>query len=266
MKIIAADDEYLALEMLKDAISLAAPDAEVFAFKKPSALLEFAEHTSCDVAFLDIQMCGKGGIELAKILKEKNNAVNIIFVTGYSDYTGDAMSLHASGYIMKPVTAEKIRKELCDLRYPPKPDACLTIQCFGNFEAFTPTGEIVKFDRTKSKEILAYLVYKQGSSCTIRELSALLFEDAEYDEKQRSYTQQLISTLCRNLKAVGAENAVKKSFNSISLNTAFVDCDYYKFNNGDENALRRYKGEFMAQYSWAEFVTGYLNSSVSKTP
>lgn len=61
-------------------------------------------------------MRGVSGIDVAKQLKEIIPDINIIFVTGYDEYTKDAMAIHASGYIEKPVTAGKVRKETEDLR------------------------------------------------------------------------------------------------------------------------------------------------------
>ena len=139
MKIMCCDDEELALQMLERAIQKAKPDADVSAFDDQDDLLEAAGKEGCDIAFLDIHMRGMNGVELARRLKEINPKMNIIFVTGYSEYAGEAMSLHASGYIMKPVSKAKVEKELADLRFPiiPKNDALLRVQCFGNFDVFT---------------------------------------------------------------------------------------------------------------------------------
>ena len=116
MRILCLDDEPLALKMLEAAIREAKSDAEVTAFRKQADLLEDAKQNGCDVAFLDIHMRGMNGVEVAKRLKEINPKMNIIFVTGFSDYKGDAMDMKASGYIMKPVTAEEVKAELEDLR------------------------------------------------------------------------------------------------------------------------------------------------------
>ena len=189
MRILCVDDEPLMLQMLEMAVREARPDADITAFSKQTDLLSEAKENGCDIAFLDIHMRGMNGVELAKKLKEVNPKMNIIFVTGFSEYTGDAMRLHASGYIMKPVTAEDIAKELDDLRFPivPKDNALLKVQCFGNFDVFTPDGKPVHFERSRSKEIFAYLVHRHGSSCTIKEIGAALFEDEPYDKKQQGY-------------------------------------------------------------------------------
>ena len=70
------------------------------------------------------------------------------------------MAIHASGYIEKPVTAGKVRKETEDLRYPlpAENEPRLKIQCFGNFEVYDRTGKPAHFSRSKAKEVMAYLV------------------------------------------------------------------------------------------------------------
>lgn len=256
MRILAVDDEPLALEMLTQAIEEAKPDAELTGFRKQSELLEEAKSGGCDIAFLDIHMRGMNGVELAKNLKEVNPKMNIIFVTGYDEYTGDAMRLHASGYIMKPVTKEKIEAELEELRFPivPKNDALLKVQCFGNFDVFTPDGTPVHFERSKSKEVFAYLVHRHGSSCTVREIAAALFEDAPYDLKQQAYLQKIMSAMMKSLRKIGAEKAVNKKYNSLSVNVNLLDCDYYRFQELDAGAVNAYECEYMSQYYWADFL------------
>ena len=196
------------------------------------------------------------GVELAKELKGVNPKMNIIFVTGFSEYMGDAMQLRASGYIMKPVTKEAVEEELSVLRFPivPKKNVLLRVQCFSNFDVFTPDGKPLHFDRSKSKELFAYLVHRHGSSCTIKEIAAALFEDEPYDKKQQGYLQQLKSSMMRALKKVGAEGAVNKSYNSISVNVDTLDCDYYRFAELDAGAVNAYANEYMSQYYWADFL------------
>ena len=245
MRIMCVDDEPLALQMLESSVKKAKPDAEVSAFRKPRELLDAAKQSGCDIAFLDIHMRGMNGVELAKELKAVNPKMNIIFVTGFSDYTGDAMSLHASGYIMKPVNKEKVERELADLRFPitPKSNALLRVQCFGNFDVFTPDGAHVRFERSKAKEVFAYLVHKQGSSCTTREIFAAIFEDEPYEKK----LQNLLQT-------VGAEDAVVRSYNALAVNPDVLDCDYYRFKELDAGAVNAYQNEYMSQYYWADFL------------
>ena len=198
MKILAVDDESLALQLLTEAIHHVLPDAELFPCSKASEALTFAKENSLDIAFLDVRMRSMIGLELAGKLKNICPKINIIFVTGYDEYAGDAMRIHASGYIEKPVTEEKIRQELKYLRNPiveKKSLALLRINCFGNFEVFLPSGEPLHWDRSKSKECFAYLVSRCGCTCTVRELAGILFEDEPYDHKQANYMQKIISVM-----------------------------------------------------------------------
>ena len=256
MRILCLDDEPLALKMLEAAIRETKSDAEVTAFRKQADLLEDAKQNGCDVAFLDIHMRGMNGVEVAKRLKEINPKMNIIFVTGFSDYKGDAMDMKASGYIMKPVTAEEVKAELEDLRFPitPKSNALLRVQCFGNFDVFTPDGAHVRIERSKAKEVFAYLVHKQGSSCTTREIFAAIFEDEPYEKKLQNLLQTYIYAMIKSLKAVGAEDAVVRSYNALAVNPEVLDCDYYRFKELDAGAVNAYQNEYMSQYYWADFL------------
>ena len=119
---------------------------------------------------------------------------------------------------------------------------------------FTPDGKPVHFERSRSKEIFAYLVHRHGSSCTIKEIGAALFEDEPYDKKQQGYLQTLVSAMMKSLKKVGAEKAVHKSYNSLAVNVNTLDCDYYRFAELDAGAVNAYANEYMSQYYWAEFM------------
>ena len=256
MRMLCVDDEPLMLKMLEMAIKEARPDADITAHKKQADLLEDARKNGCDIAFLDIHMRGMNGVELAKELKTVNPKMNIIFVTGFSEYAGEAMSMHASGYIMKPVTKEKIEKELADLRFPivPKKNAKLRIQCFGNFDVFTPDGDHVRFERSKAKEVFAYLVHRRGSSCTTREIFAAIFEDEPYEKKLQNLLQTYIYSMIKSLKKIGAEDVVVRSYNALAVNPEVLDCDYYRFCELDAGAVNAYECEYMSQYYWADFL------------
>lgn len=256
MRILCLDDEPLALKMLQLAVEKAKPDATVIPFDDQDELIKEAGKNGCDVAFLDIHMRGANGVEVAKKLKEIAPKMNIIFVTGFSEYKGDAMDMKASGYIMKLVTAEDVKAELEELRFPiiPKKNALLRVQCFGNFDVFTPGGEHVRFERSKAKEVFAYLVHKHGSSCTTKEIHAIIFEDEPYEKKQQNLLQTYIYSMIKSLKAVGAKDAIVRSYNALSVNPDVIDCDYYRFKELDSGAVNSYQNEYMSQYSWADFL------------
>ena len=118
MRIIAVDDEKLALDALLGSIRKAAPEAEIYGFNDAAEALNFLKDQPCEVAFLDVEMPEMNGVELAKRMKMIYPNINIIFSTGYDQYRGVAFGLHASGYLTKPILPEDVRWELADLRRP----------------------------------------------------------------------------------------------------------------------------------------------------
>ena len=186
-------------------------------------------------------------------------------MTGYDEYANEAMKLHASGYLMKPVTAEDIRAELRDLRYPifEKKDRLLYFRCFGPFEVFNQNGDVVCFERKKSKELLAYLLYKQGGRCTTQELHEILFENKAYESNmQNRMYQTLVSSLTSTLKAMGADGVLQRSYGMIKLDVTKVACDWFDYLENKENGAPNYQGDFMKQYSWAEVENGALSKEL----
>jgi two-component SAPR family response regulator len=241
MNILAVDDEQFALKDLQSAIMEALPDINLFCFDTSTEAIEHAKTVQIDAAFPDINMGGMNGLQFAKRLKDIYGKTNIVFVTGYSEYAVDAFSMHASGYLMKPVTKEAVLTAMNNLRNPIKPpDKGIRAQCFGNFEIFADNKPLC-FARTKTKELLAYLIYREGAWCNNNEIIAVLWEDRDSDNLQ-GYFRDLVADLTKTLNA-----------------TDKLQCDLYDFNNGKN--VNNYRGEFMAQYSWAEFANAFLNRS-----
>lgn len=262
MKFLVIDDEQLALDRLVRELKTVVADAQISSFMDPDELISFVElNKDFDVAFLDIQMTGITGVELAKKLKEFIPNINIIFVTGYEEYAKEAMKLHASGYIMKPVDADEIKNELQDLRHPidPKKNAVVKFKCFGNFDVLDSNDMPVYFERKKAKELLAYLVYRQGAQCTTQELFVTLFEDGKYNvSSQQRLFQTIITSLTSTLKSIGAESIILRNYGTVTLDVHKVDCDWYDLLNSSDKTNSKYRGEFMSQYSWAEDENGNL--------
>ena len=253
MNIIAVDDEKLSLEALVSCIKENLPNETVNAFRKTSDAEVYVCRNGCDIAFLDIEMRDVNGIELAKKIQEINSKVNIVFVTGYGDYTGEAFSIFASAYIMKPVTAEKVKKALETLRYGNfLEEGRLKAVTFGNFEVYSH-GEPIKFRYKKTKELLAYLIDRRGAMCTNNEIIAVIWEDDDFGTDRQDYLKKLKQDLVNTLLELGSEDAVIRQRGQIAINPKLIECDLFKYLEGDSTMVNSYKGEYMAQYSWAEY-------------
>lgn len=260
---LAVDDERLALADLTNALERACPEGQIFSFRSPTSALEAVRDGRIrpEVAFLDIQMRGWTGLQLAAQLREMLPDLEVVFVTAYPQYALDSYALHARGYLLKPVTEQAVREELNVINGTVKPaqqGKALQVNCFGNFDVFQ-SGKPLLFPRAKSKELFAYLVCRSGAGCTTREIAAALFEDREYDSSLKNQMETFKSSLMKCLREVGCEDVVVKSHNSIRVDPEKLDCDYYRFLEGDPKAINAFVGEFMSQYSWAELTAGALS-------
>ena len=264
MYIIAVDDEFLSRMDIEWAIQNAVPDAELLCFDAPLAALDFVRENRVDVAYLDIKMPEMNGIELAERIRDICPETNIIFSTGYDGYALDAFTVQASGYLLKPITAEAIVESLKNLRIPVENNVKkLRVKCFGNFDVFIDDTPI-HFPRQKAKELFAYLIHKRGTSCTTREICAAIYEDGERFSALDKQIQTQISTMMKVLKDAGVSDVIIKKRNSLAVDIKKVDCDYYSFLERDPDAISLYMGEYMSNYSWAEFKTDYLDIILDK--
>ena len=254
MRAIAVDDEIYMLETLQEAVSASLDIAQVEAFSSCSAALAYADTNPIDIAFLDINMRGIGGLGLAEKLMVLHPNCKIIFCTGHEEYAVSAFQLHVSGYLMKPITAEAVQKEIDHIKGIKAGEKKLTIKCFGNFEVFY-NGKSLPFKRKKAKELLAVLVDRTGAGMTAKQICAMLFPDDTDDSKNAAYFRQLILDLKTTLKAIGAENVLCHETPYYRIDTNWVSCDYLSYlDTGKPN----FHGEYMTQYSWAESTCAML--------
>ena len=262
MLIFAIDDEPAMLDELRDAIAAAAPDAEIMEFKRAADVLSAIteQGASPDVVFSDIELPGMDGLNLAVQIKNSAPAAKIVFVTGYSQYALEAFKRHVQGYLMKPADADMIRAELDALALPqPSPEQTekLIVRCFGHFEVFW-RGKAVIFQRRQSKELLAFLVDREGRACTAEDIVAALWGDDGDLNAAKHRVRNLVSDLRSTLREIGMEDLLIRERRQLAIRREMVDCDYYRMLSGDMTAVNAYGGEYMIEYSWAELTSGRL--------
>jgi two-component SAPR family response regulator len=256
MRIAIVDNDSLLLQDSIKLIEKNRPLDEVYAFEDGLDLLEFIVKKPCEVVFMDPYLMDMDGIMLAREIKEIIPNVNLIFLTEYDEYYREAMELRASGYILKPLREKDIIEEMKYLRYPPKEreDALIQVSCFGDFSVKTIEGTEIHFERKKSKELFAYLVHKKGAECSLREAAAVLFEDVIFDDKLHNYTQKIISSMMKSLRAHGVEAVIEKAFNSMKVNPLLISCDYYFFIELGAELGFELEQSYLENYQWAEYV------------
>ena len=245
---IAVDDEFLMLGALVKAISSSPDISAVTKFSNCDEALEFVKNNSIDVAFLDINMRGMGGLALAENILAARPNCKIVFCTGYEEYAIPAFKLHASGYLMKPISAEDVQAEIDNIKGVKQKEKLIKVKCFGNFEVYAKDEKLV-FKRGKTKELFAYLVDRKGAGMTAKEICVALFPEDMDDVKNSAYLRQLVLDLKSTLKSVGAENVFRHEKPYYRIDTSLIDCDYFSYL---EVGKPEFHGEYMMQYSWAE--------------
>lgn len=291
MIIYVLDDEPFALRGTIKTIQEVVSDAEIMGFGRAKDAIAQAEGAEVkpDVVFSDIEMPGISGLDFAVIFKKICPDAKIIFVTAYSQYALEAFRLHVHGYILKPITAERVKEELEHAlrdtategteRLPRRAaekntgesgknrksseDAKntsakkLRVQCFGYFEVFWK-GEPLMFGRRQTRELLAYLIDRKGAACTSEQIAAALWEDEDNLKNLKARIRILISDLRQTLAGIGQEDLIIRRSGQIAIRRDGVDCDYYRMLEGDMDAVNSFHGEYMVQYSWAEMTAGLL--------
>lgn len=268
MNVVAVDDEKLALDSLVRVLGNVFENLNLWGFRKSKDALEKAkllveDGERLDYAFLDIEIRGMDGIELAKRLKEICPTVRILFISAYNQYACEAFQLHAKGYILKPATEELIIEALDSMevewraRQHEHNSKSIFVHTFGNFDVYTQ-NEPVTFERSKSKELFAYLVDRKGAGSSTAEISAILWEDEIDKKKMKNATQTVIHSMIQSLKDRNIGDVIVKKWNYLAVDITKIECDYYKFLEGDAVAINSYMGEYMTNYSWAEMTTASL--------
>ena len=250
---IAVDDEPLMLGALTKAINVSPDITFVADFTSCEDALDYIKSNPIDIAFLDINMRGMGGLALAEKIIGVCPDCKIVFCTGYEEYAIPAFKLHASGYLMKPVSAKDVQAEIDNIKGIRQREKPLTVKCFGNFEVYAK-GEKLTFKRSKTKELFAFLVDRNGAGVTVAEIGVALWEN-DKEQKNHNYIHQLFRDLRQTLEAIGMEEIFERNNYLYSVNPEKIDCDYYSYL---KIGKPEFIGEYMSQYSWAEVTCGLL--------
>jgi len=116
--VIMVDDNKIILSgglaILEDVI----PNASVTAFTKPKDAIEYVKANRVALAFLDIEMGTISGLDVCREMLKVNPRLNVVYLTAYSEYSLEAWSTGASGFMVKPITVEGVREQISHLRYP----------------------------------------------------------------------------------------------------------------------------------------------------
>ena len=262
MNAICVDDEKLILD---ENVSLVEELDEIDSVEGFTSALKALDHVkykgNVDIALLDIDMPDTK-------IKERSPHTAIIFLTGFSEYALKAIEMHASGYLMKPVNKKKLKEEITYALESVRKNGAgseageenehIFMRTFGSFDVFVD-GEPIRFSRSKSKELLAYLVDRQGALVTRADAFSAMYEDENYSRDKQKQFDNVVRGLKSSLKEAGIEEIFDMQRGSMRAVKGTFGCDLYRYLEGDAATVNSYMGEYMSSYEWAMFTEGLLS-------
>ena len=252
MNAICVDDEAQVLKYTVSSCQKLQMLDDVRGFTQPREALHWVAANPVDLALLDIDMPDMTGLELAGEIRKLRPHISIIFITAFSQYALSAFDVHPTSYLLKPFDQARLAREVeyaLSVRAS-KQTAHIMVHTFGHFEILVD-GQTLAFRRSKSKELLAYLVDRRGAGVTRQDAFAALWEDRKYDVSMQKQMDVVIRSLRDTLQKYGIGDLFELKNRNLRILPELIDCDMYRFLDGDEDAINAYFGEYMSQYPWA---------------
>lgn len=268
MKVLYVDDEALALQNFKLTVQSFEEIDNLALFQIGKEAVKYISENPVDVAFLDVEMHGENGIDIARQIKKINDDILIVFVTAYKEYALDAFGVDAIGYVMKPYLKEDIKKTLNKVsRYLPNRGFLnnsnnnnskrVVVQTIPTFSV-TIDGKPFHIGREKVLELFALLIENKDRGITTGEGIACLWPDRPNDTNTQSLFRMTYKRLIDALEEAGVDDIVESKNNRRYVNPDKIECDLYDILSGDVEAAQKYCGRYLSEYSWAEERNGEL--------
>ncbi len=231
IRAIIVDDEWAAIGNLGDILKESGQVEIAGEYTNPLEALEIMKKNPVDIAFLDIEMPGIHGMDLANQMLDILPKLQIVFVTAYNEYAIDAFKLNATDYLMKPVSLERLRitlNRVSDHKLRSKGSSKLRVSCFGKFRVDNDEGLPVKWRTNKTEELFAYLIDKNG-----KEVGKEIITDVIWSgfDRKRSLTNlnTTLYNLRKTLKELGYPELLSCSNGMYKLDMSQIDSDIQSF-------------------------------------
>lgn len=229
IRVAAVDDERNVLDQF-ERIALNIKEFEVGGlFESGDELLSYMEDNPLDIVFLDINMPGMNGLQVCKAILNINEKTDVVFVTAHEKYAVEAFELQALDYIMKPLTEERLGKTIHRLNKKKKGrvnDSRPFIQCFGGFQVVV-NGEVTPIKNSKAKEILAFLVHKEGVPLDWQKIGSAVWPEYDSEKVQANFHANTY-LLRKRLEEIGISNILENQRGNYRIVKESVQCDLFQ--------------------------------------
>ncbi|MCC8057117.1 hypothetical protein [Cloacibacillus sp.] len=216
----------------------------------------YLQSNGADMVVLDINSLGELGIKMGTQIRSVYHDVRLLYITGAETYhyVLEAVRVNVGAYILIPYTAEDLDYAIkaSDLFLNKKNKKHIFARTFGYFDLFVDDTPI-PFRSSKAKELLAMLIDRQGGIVTSDQAIGTLWENRANDEMTQSLYSKVGRSLQNQLDEAGAGHIIILSRGSRSISVDSIDCDLYRLLNGDKEVKHMYFGQYMMDYSWAEY-------------
>ncbi|GGA20634.1 response regulator [Psychrobacillus lasiicapitis] len=283
MRVLLIDDEEMALNVNENMLQELSGIDVVGKFTNPYLALEQIEKLDVEVVFLDMEMGEVHGLELAEVIMNKYNHVEILFVTAHPQYALEAFEVNAIDYLLKPLNKKRLKKAIdktqgkLELYRESKKrntvkDVPYYAKTLGNFHLLDNQQNIVRWRTKKVKELFLFLWQHQGTPIHKAVVMEQLWPDTHID-KAATLLHTTVYQLRKTFKENGIENAIQFINERYTLGV-FIDSDYTKLielldaskmeASKVEEILSLYEGDFLEEedLSWAVSIQQNLRHSV----
>lgn len=227
-----------------------------------SAAEALARHTMnrVELVLLATDLPDGSGIELAAELRKNYPLLTIIFLSENANLAYEAYSVYPQNYLLKPLSRDVLAKEVNYylLSRSLRDVSHIEVKTFGNFEILVD-GSAVNFKRSKSKELLALLIDREGAGIRREQAYNEMWEDGVYDRKAQKYFDVILHSLSETLSAYGINEILEVRGGFMRIRPELINCDKYRFMAGDSSAGEAYRGVYMYGYSWANWSGDFFN-------
>jgi len=255
LQVVAVDDEEFMLEQFRVECERLDGISSLKLFDDPAVAFEYFRENSADVVFLDVEMPGMNGIELAGKIRHLYPKIIVIFITAYESYMIEAVRMKSDYYVLKPYSSKDIREvieraQLLSERLEKR----VKVKCFGEFEILVDNRPII-FKSQKARELAAILINKKGAIVSPEEAFGLMWADKVYDNYTGSAYRKALAKLEYTLEEHGCREILLRASGGSGIDKNAIECDYYNYLDGNYGL---FAGEYMHNYEWAVPTLGKM--------
>lgn len=275
------DDEPIALDVLEVMLSSLEGIQIVGTYTEPAKAIQNMKNLNVDVVFLDMEMGEMNGLQVAEIMMELQENLEVVFVTAYSQYAVEAFEVNAIDYLLKPVNKKRLYKTIERIREKQQTsiiqdwkeqEPYIRIKSMGSLQVYSHQDEQFIWRTRKAKELFVYLWKNQKKIAERMCIIEILFSDMVL-EKASTLLHTTVYQLRKTLRELGYGNVLLYVNGSYQLEVP-IKSDFQDLTQilkaGDykekeiEKILELYQGDFLADegYQWIMGIQQEIKSLV----